>query len=253
MAPTQQNTKPLEFQNLEIQLAQMAALVETNLADTITAFERRDITSAQTLIESDARVDAYHQAIEMGVYKLLENQLHSSKEIRDAMTMIKIAADLERVGDLAKNVARRLCVISRERFEPNRGGVARMGRMSLQQFSDVLNAYAARDLTAAIAVWESDEEVDELYHSVFRELLLTMREEPNVVNSSAHMVFIAKNFERVADHATNIAEALHFLMTGEQLNDERPKSEISPMEISTLVVDKAESKQLNTLAPSIRK
>lgn len=215
----------------------MAALVETNLSQVIVAFERRDIASAKDLIESDTRVDAFHHSIEMRVYRLLESQNLSADRIREAMTMIKVAADLERVGDLAKNVARRLCVISREQSGPIKG-VARMGRMSLQQFSDVLNAFAANDLAGALAVWEGDDEVDELYHSVFRELLEAMREEPKLVNSSTHLVFIAKNFERVGDHATNIAESLHFLMTGEQLTEDRPKSDDSIVNIE-MPIDEA--------------
>ncbi len=215
--------RPLEFIKLEISIAQMAALVETNLADAITAFERRDIASAKVIISVDKRVNDYQSTIEMEVYSLLERQLLSSELIREAMMMVKLAADLERVGDLAKNIARRICVIAKGRTSPNLIGVTRIGRLSLQRFSDALNAYAARDLTAAKAVWNGDDEVDELYHSVFRELLATMRETPEQVKTATQMVFIAKNLERVGDHATNIAEALHFLMTGEQLDEDRPK------------------------------
>ncbi len=218
-------TNTLSLHSLEIELAQMAALVETNLVNVISALERRDVAGAAAIIPTDKRIDAYHSTIEMAVYKLLEHERPTAKQIREMMTIIKISADLERVGDLAKNIARRLCIINQDLAGPSHNGLARMGRMSLQQLSDVLNAYSAQDLTAARAVWIGDNEVDELYYSVFRELTLAMKENTDRVKDTTHMVFIAKNFERVGDHATNIAEALHFSLTGDQLNDERVKSE----------------------------
>lgn len=221
MALSLPTRKPLDFNQLEIELAQMAAMVETNLADVITAFERCDINSAQDIIVADRRVDRYHQSIELSVYGLLETHSLPAELIREVMTIVKIAADLERVGDLTKNVARRTVIISRDNKAAPHSGVSRMGRISLQQLSDVLNAYTSRDLTAAHAVWVGDNEVDELYNSVFRQILGTMSETGNQVKSSTHLMFIAKNFERVADHATNIAEALHFMVTGEALVDAR--------------------------------
>lgn len=220
MASSHPLTRPLGLNRLEIELAQMAALVETNLAEVITAFERRDIASAEAVITADKRVDAYHQSIELAVFQLLETRALKAEQIREVMTIIKIAADLERVGDLSKNVARRTIIISREKLAPHHTGVSRMGRISLQQLSDILNAYTSRDLIAAKAVWAGDNEVDELYHSVFRQIIGVMSENNDQVKSSTHLVFIAKNFERVADHATNIAEALHYLITGEPLLEE---------------------------------
>lgn len=215
--------RPAEITNLEIEIARMAALVETNLADCIAAFERRDVASASQIIELDKRIDAHHHNIELQTIKMLEIEALTTQQIRETMMMVKLAADLERVGDLTKNISRRVCVIAQERKAPNLGGVSRMGHMCLQRFSDVLNAYAARDLIAAKAVWSGDYEVDELYHSVFRELVMSMRETPDQIGSATHMVFIAKNFERIGDHATNIAEALHFMMTGEQVDESRQK------------------------------
>lgn len=232
MASSIPTRRPLDFNRLEIELAQMAAMVETNLAEVITAFERCDVTSAQDIIDADRRIDAYHQSIELSVYRLLETHSLPAELIREVMTIVKVAADLERVGDLTKNVARRTVIISSENAAIAHSGVTRVGRISLQQLSDVLNAYTSRDLTAARAVWVGDNEVDELYNSVFRQILGAMGETGNKVKSSTHLMFIAKNFERVADHATNIAEALHFLVTGEAMVDARyadrdPRTDIS--------------------------
>lgn len=210
---------------LEIDLAQMAALVENQLAEAITAFERRDVGAAQRIIDSDQRVDAFHDAIEGDVMTLLMQGPQSARALRETMTIMKISGDLERVGDLAKNVAKRTLVVSRERAPQPYLGVARMGKASLQQIADVLNAYTARDPAAAKAVWGGDDELDELYNSLFREILLAMMADPSQINVCTHLVFIAKNFERVGDHATNIAEAVHLLATGDPPGGARPKGD----------------------------
>lgn len=211
--------------NLSVELAQMAGLVESHLAEAIAAFERRDVASAEKLIAADAKIDDFHFAIESKVMALLAAGPFPPAALREIMTYMKVSGELERIGDLAKNVAKRTLVVSRERPPKPYAGVARMGRASLRQIGDILNAFSARNLSAAKAVWGGDDELDELYNSVFREILVSMMEDPANVNSCTHLVFIAKNFERVGDHATNIAEAVHFLLTGSALADERPKGD----------------------------
>jgi len=213
----------------------MAALVESQLSGAITAFERRDVSAAERLIDGDRRVDLFDRDIEAQLIVLLGKGPLPQQMLREAITTMKITGELERVGDLAKNIAKRTLVVSREKFAPPTPGVARMGRASLRQFSDILDAYSARNLTAAKAVWSGDDEVDELYNSVFHEILLAMMENSDQVNACTHLVFIAKNFERVGDHATNIAEAIHFLMTGSPIMEERPKGD----ETATTVVSPA--------------
>lgn len=225
MAIARQNRPSGRFDGLEIDLAQMAGLVESHLAEAITAFERRDISIAEKLIKADLRIDEMHQAIERKVIALLQKGPFDAAALREIMTHMKIAGDLERIGDLAKNVAKRTLVVSREPPPKPFAGVARMGRASLQQIVDILNAFSRRDLAAARAVWGGDDELDELYNSVFREILLAMMEDPSRVNACTHLVFIAKNFERVGDHATNIAEAIHFLVTGSTMSQDRPKGD----------------------------
>jgi len=212
----------------------MAALVESQLAGALAAFERRDLAAAERLIAGDRRVDEFDRDIEIRVMALLAEGPLEIEVLREVMTIMKLTGELERVGDLAKNIAKRTLVVSREKTVAPMTGVARMGKASLRQFSDILNAYAARDLTAARAVWRGDDEVDELYNSVFREILRAMMKDPDQVNACTHLVFIAKNLERVGDHATNIAEAIHFLMTGEPLVEERPKGD----ETATTIVQR---------------
>ncbi len=210
----------------------MAAQVESQLAAAITAFERRDVEGAQKVISGDERIDAMDHAIEGKVMDLLLKGPLPEEALREVMTISKLAGELERVGDLAKNVAKRTLVVSLEAPARPTSGVARMGRASLRQLSDILTAYASRNLTAAKAVWGGDDELDELYNSVFEEILVAMMRDPAKVNACTHLVFTAKNFERVGDHATNIAEALHFLLTGSRIMERRPKGDNT----STIVV-----------------
>lgn len=219
-------TRPQDrLSGLEVDLAHMAAFVESQLADAVAALERRDVDIAERVIRSDGRVDAAHHAIDAKVMSLLERGPHEAAAIREMVAVMKVAADLERVGDMSRNIAKRSLVVSRDRPAKAAAGVARMGKASLRQMSDMLNAFSARNLSAARAVWGGDDDLDELYNSVFREILVSMMEDPAEVNSGLHLVFIAKNFERIGDHATNIAEALHFLMTGSALAAERPKGD----------------------------
>ncbi len=203
----------------------MAAMVETQLGEAVTAFERRDVAVAERVIAADVKIDAAHRLIERRVMALLGSGPLAPAALREVMSAMKVAGELERVGDLAKNVAKRSRVVSRERPTQPIAGVARMGRASLRQISDILNAYSARNLGAATAVWGGDDDLDALYNSVFREILLAMMTDSGQINACTHLVFIAKNFERVGDHATNIAEAIHFLVTGVPFSEDRPKGD----------------------------
>ncbi|MBY0421750.1 MAG: phosphate signaling complex protein PhoU [Parvularculaceae bacterium] len=213
------------LKGLEIDLAQIAGLVESQLADAIAAFERRDIAAAERIIAADSRIDDQHQAVEAKVMDLLAGGPFPPGVVREIMTHMKVAGELERVGDLAKNVAKRTLVVSRERAPPPYAGVVRMGRASLQRVADILTAYSTRNIAGASAVWGGDDELDELYNSLFKEILLAMMADPSLVNVCTQLVFIAKNFERIGDHATNIAEAVHFLVTGAPPRGERPKND----------------------------
>ena len=227
------NAETETTRTLDILLSRMAALVEAQLAGAIDAFERRDLNASERLIEADKRIDDLHAEVEQKVMAALGQGPFEESHLRAIMMVMKVSGELERVGDLAKNVAKRTLVVSQEQFTRPSVGVTRMGRSALRQFSDILNAYALRNLDAAKVVWGADDEIDELYNSVFREIIVVMMEKPARINACTQMVFIAKNFERVGDHATNIAEALHYFMTGEQLEEDRPKGDETATTIVT--------------------
>lgn len=171
------------LQGLEIDLAQMAGLVESQLAEAVGAFERRDVDAAERVIRSDERIDATHQSIDAKVMSLLLGGPYDAGTLREIMTYMKVAGELERVGDMSKNVAKRTLVVAREKAAKPYAGVARMGRASLRQISDILDAFAARNLTAAKAVWGGDDDLDELYNSVYREILESMMDDPSAVGA----------------------------------------------------------------------
>jgi phosphate transport system protein len=154
-------------------------------------------------------------------------------DLRRAISTLKLAMNLERCGDLARNIAKRSLVLSAgEPLLPLTGAIERMGKLVSARLREVLDAYAAGDVEPALDVWRRDGEVDEHYESLFRELLSLMTSRPNQVAAGAHLLFVAKNLERIGDHATNIAEILHFQMTGRELIGERPKVSLPEAEVS---------------------
>ncbi len=219
-------TTPAVLRALEGDFAQIAALVETQLGEAITAFERRDIALAERIIRTDAKVDALNRQIDAHVYDALRGGKLDERQLRQTVSYLKLAGELERVGDLAKNVAKRTLVVSRESpAQMSIAGVVRMGRASLRQLSDILSAFQIANLAAAEAIWGGDSDLDELYNSLYRDLMQAMSGDSSKVIAGAHLLFIAKNFERIGDHATNIAEALHFVETGELFAAARPKGD----------------------------
>lgn len=214
---------------LTVRIAQMGGLVEQQLVDVIAAVERRDPGLAAKVKEADADVDAALLRIEADVTDRLRRGGLSEGALREAMSALKIAGELERIGDLAKNIAKRSRVVSAHEPVKSITGVMRMGRISLRQVTEVLNALSAVDIDAAMAVWAGDDEIDELYNSLFEEILGQMDRDEASIAAATHLVFIAKNFERVGDHATNIAESVYFLGTGAHLVDQRPKSDVTSM------------------------
>jgi phosphate transport system protein len=146
-------------------------------------------------------------------------------DLRETLAAIKIASELERIGDLAKNIAKRAIVLNREPPIRLTASLARMGKVALSQLKQVLDAYSDRNAEAAEAVWRQDGEIDELYNSLFRELLTYMMEDPRTIGSSTHLLFIAKNIERSGDHATNIAEVVYHMVRADHLATDRPKAD----------------------------
>jgi phosphate transport system protein len=212
-------------------VAQMGGLAENQLANAIEAIAKRDSKLAETAVAADVRVDGLQHELEHEALKVLALRQPMAVDLRTTLAAIKIANELERIGDLAKNISKRAMVLNREPPIKLTQSLARMGRQTLRQLKGVLDAYSDRDAEAAKTVWRNDEEIDELYNSLFRELLTYMMEDPRTIGLCTHLLFVAKNIERAGDHATNIAETVHYMVTGNYLNAERPKADSMPSAI----------------------
>jgi phosphate transport system protein len=215
----------VELDALSSEVARMGGLAESMVTDSITAVVRRDTALAQSVIERDLKVDASQRDLERRVTRMVALRHPVANDLRETLSAWKIAADLERVGDLAKNISKRTLVLNQSDPIQLTRSVERMGRLASAHLKQVLDAYSQRDVRLALAVWYQDEELDEHYNSLFRELLTYMMEDPRTISPCVHLQFVAKNIERIGDHATNIAETVHYLVTGEEIGQERPKAD----------------------------
>ncbi len=216
-----------QLETLANAVAQMGGLAEAQLANAIEAIAKRDTKLAEAAIGSDERVDRIQQTVEDQALRVLALRQPMAVDLRTTLAALKIANELERIGDLAKNIAKRALVLNREPPIRLAQSLARMGRQALAQLKAVLDAYSDRDAEAAKTVWGHDEEIDELYNSLFRELLTYMMEDPRTIGLCAHLLFIAKNIERAGDHCTNIAETVYHMSTGTYLRADRPKADVT--------------------------
>jgi phosphate transport system protein len=214
-----------QLQALATAVAQMGGLAEAQLASAIDAIARRDSSAAESAVAGDARIDALQQDIEERALKLLALRQPMAVDLRDTMAAIKIANELERIGDLAKNIAKRALVLNREPPIRLTQSLARMGKAAQNQLKQVLDAFSSRNAELAEAVWNQDGEIDEIYNSLFRELLTYMMEDPRTIGLCTHLLFVAKNIERSGDHATNIAEVVYHMVTAGHMNNNRPKAD----------------------------
>jgi phosphate transport system protein len=213
-----------ELNHLTAEVARMGGLAEAQVADAIACITRRDVPLAQGIIVRDDKLDLLQADIERKSIKLIALRQPVAQDLRRTVAAMKISLSLERCGDLAKNIAKRALVISEaEALTALTRSIERMGNLVTARLKDVLDAYTASNVSRAVGVWWRDEEVDEHYNSLFRELLTYMMGDPRMITSCAHMLFVAKNLERIGDHATNIAEIIHFEITGEDMISERPK------------------------------
>ncbi len=206
-------------------IGRMGGLAEAQIANAIEAVVRRDTELAASVVEGDQKIDNLERDIDDQAISLLALRQPMARDLRSVVAALRIASDVERIADYAANVAKRAIALSQMAPVRPVHAIPRMGRVVQQMVKDVLDAYAARDVDKAIDVWNRDEELDDMYSSLFRELLTYMMEDPRNITASTHLLFIAKNLERIGDHATNIAETVHFLVRGTQLPPARPKSD----------------------------
>ncbi len=222
MSPAADENLALSLRILTEEIAKMGGLVEKMVQASLSALIRHHIPRAKRVVADDAQVDEAQRRVEALAESILaEHKLHD-KAIREVVSALRIASDLERIGDHAKNCAKR--VIALEGFSaPGQvaEGLEHMADMALEQLNTVLDAYTSQDRYAALEVRNRDDEVDAIYDSLFRQLLAAMSQGPDTVAQGVHLLFFAKNFERIGDHVTNIAEAIHYVVTGEQPSETR--------------------------------
>src|SRR5882724_4417909 len=216
----------IDFQELTRLVAEMGGLAEKLVADAVDALAKRDVERASRVVMVDAAVDALQREIEEKAVLTIARRQPMAVDLREIVGALRVSNDLERLGDLAKNIAKRVIALGNEMY-PNQviRGVEHMTDLVLGQLKQVLDAYARRDVAQAMEVWRGDEEIDAVNNSLFRELLTYMMEDPRNITFCTHLLFCAKNIERMGDHATNIAETVYYISEGRPLIDERPKGD----------------------------
>ncbi len=217
-----------ELKELGRKIVEMGGQAERLVADSVGALIRRDGTAAQRVVVMDAAIDHMQRDIEEKAVLVIAKRQPMASDLRDIVATLRISNDLERIGDLAKNVGKRVLAIEGE-YHPQKlvRGVEHMTDLVLEQLKEVLDAYAGRDQAKALEVWRKDASVDTMYTSLFRELLTYMMEDPRNISVCTHLLFCAKNIERIGDHATNVAETVYYMVTGNMLSDDRPKADAS--------------------------
>ena len=213
-----------DLESAQALVMRMGGLVETALLDAAEALDTRDEDLAARVRAGDAAIDALEEQIHTQCSMLLALRGPTAGDLRTVLTVMKIAAALERSGDYAKNLAKRTAVLSQMAQVPGASGsIRRLARAVVQMLTDALDAYIRRDVKLAEDVRTRDRDVDQMYNSIFREFLTHMMEDPRNIGPCMHLHFIAKNIERVGDHATSVAEQVIYLVTGAMPGDDRPK------------------------------
>ncbi len=216
----------VDLQELTRKVAEMGGLAEKEIADAVDALGRRDNELAKRVVATDAAIDALQAEIEERAILTIARRQPMAVDLREIVAALRVSNDLERIGDLAKNIAKRVLALEGDFPSPKlMRGVEHMSAMVLAQLKQVLDAYAARDVPNALKVWKGDEEIDAMCTSLFRELLTYMMEDPRNISFCIHLFFCAKNIERMGDHATNIAETVHYMIEGRPIPDQRPKGD----------------------------
>lgn len=212
-----------ELRRLRDMVARMGGLAERQVADATRALVRRDTELATEVVGRDAQIDALEREVEAFCVRLLALRQPVAQDLRVIVAAMKASNDLERIGDYARNAAKRAIVLASLPSIGSLNGFERMTTLVQENLKAAMDAFVSNDAEAARRVWEADEPIDAIYNGIFRELLTFMMEDPRNISASTHMLFIAKNLERIGDHTTNIAETIHYLITGQSVEESRPK------------------------------
>ena len=216
-----------ELKKLRDMMTEMGGIVESQVAMAEVAIMHRDTESAARVVEDDPKVDALERDIEQFVIRLLALRQPMAADLRQIVAALKMTGDLERIGDYAANVAKRSIVLTQFSLSFPLNSLARMMQLAQVQLKTIIDAIGSGDADKAIEVWRADQQIDDVYNTLFRELVTYMMEDPRNISPCTHLLFIAKNVERIGDHTTNIAETIHYAVTGEIITDARPKGDTS--------------------------
>ncbi len=222
-----------ELAKLSGLIVEMGGMAESELAEAIRAVISRDNRLAAKVIEDDRQLDDLEREIEHFVMRLLALRQPMADDLRKIVSALKISGDIERIGDYAKNVAKRAMALNQVPQIKPIATIPRMGALAQQMIKDTLDAFMKGDAQKAVEICDADEEVDDLYNSLFRELLTYMMEDPRSISTCTHLLFIAKNIERIGDHATNVAESIYFMVRGEPMLEERSKGDNTSFAVVT--------------------
>ena len=220
-----------ELQQLTAVVLRMGGIAEAQLAGAIDALVRRDSELAENVLAGDEAIDQMDLELDENAVRTLALRQPLANDLREVISALKISGDLERIGDYAKNIAKRTLILNQLRPHGATRSIPRMAKLVQAIIKDVLDAYANHQPERALDVWHRDEEVDEMYTALFRELLTYMMEDPRNITPCTHLLFIAKNIERIGDHATNIAETTHYLTTGKRIHGGRPKGDSTSTQV----------------------
>jgi phosphate transport system protein len=220
-----------ELARLSDLISRMGGLAENQLEQSIQALQKRDSSLAEAAIEHDRKIDVLHAEVDEMAIRLLALRQPMAGDLRHIVTGLKIAPIVERIGDYAKNVAKRAIALNQMPPVKPLFTIPRMGRMVREMTKDVLDAFTDNDVEKAYEVWVRDAEVDDMYDSLFRELLTYMMEDPRNITPCTHLLFVARNIERIGDLTTNIAELIHYQVEGVILDADRPKTDLASVTV----------------------
>ncbi|MCA0340695.1 MAG: phosphate signaling complex protein PhoU [Proteobacteria bacterium] len=213
-----------DLQDLARRIAEMGGVAESMLARAVQSLVKGDTALAQQVIGDDHQLDVMEREVNDKAILLIARRQPMADDLRFIVSTMKLAADIERIGDLAKNIGKRVKAIGQPFLKQTLvTGVLHLGEITQDRLRQVLDAYAQKDLEAALNVWRHDDDIDALHNALFRELLTYMMEDPRNISFCTHLLFCAKNIERVGDHCTNIAETMHYMATGRALIEDRPR------------------------------
>jgi phosphate transport system protein len=227
----------VDLQEITRKVAEMGGLAERQITDAVEALVGRDLEKGEQVIAMDPQIDALQREIEEKAILTIARRQPMAVDLREVVGAMRVCNDLERIGDHAKHIGKRVVALDGD-FYPQKliRGVEHMAELVSAQLKQVLDSYASRDLATALAVWKGDEEVDSMCTSLFRELFTYMMEDPRNITFCMHLMFCAKDIERMGDHATNIAETVYYMIEGRPITDPRPKGD--PTNFGTALLQK---------------